>query len=295
MKKMNFGKRIATLVLAVMMAIPVASVANLPAASTVEAASTKNVAMYVGEKVEIGSAKYVKGLKTSKKKIVKSGTYTTYGTKYAYIEAKKKGKSTVSFKKYGNTYKYNITVKKANISATAYDAGYGEFAVKVDNKTNQYFENVELTYTVRDLAGAVIAQDTVMGYDLAAKGTCYKSIYTGITSSQWRAGVTCTVKATPFFHDFTSKYVNVSNKITVTKEEVDPSTGKVTITYKNNNKKSSRTSGSMFVVFYDANGTICDTAYNSLYIKKNQTESYTAYSSNDYASYKIFVNAYYEK
>lgn|GEM_PF-3808464 len=294
MKKMSFTKRIACLMLAALMAIPAASAFNLPEASTVEAASAKKVTMYVGEGVEVGLSRSVKSLKSSNKKIVKTGTYTTYGTKYSYIEAKKKGKCTVSYKKYGEKITYNVNVKKAKISVTATNIGSGNFVLTIKNKTKQYFERVKVNYTVRDAAGAVIESDSVYAYDLPSKGTTYKEILTSATYSQYNAGISCTASAKPDFHDFNYSYKNVSKKIEVTKAEADAE-GYLNITYKNKNKESAYTHGSMYVLFYDASGNIVDCYYHSLYVKKGKTESFRAFPLNDYYDYKIVTNAYYTK
>ncbi len=294
MKKMKLSKRIACFILAAFMAVPAASAMNLPEASTVEAASTKNVTMYVGESVDIGLSKYVKKLKSSNKKIVKTGTYTdSINSKWSYITAKKKGTSTVSYKKSGYTYKYKITVKKANIKASATNVGYGDFVVKIKNNTNQYFENLKVKYTVKNASGDVLAEDTVLAYDLAAKGESYKTIYTGLTSSQIAEGVTCSVKVTPYFHDFTVKYVNASKKVKITKEALDSTGEYLNISYKNNNSKT--VSGSIYVVFYDASENIVDMGYRSIYLKKNQTKTEKIYVPSDYASYKIVKDCYYNK
>ena len=220
MKKINFTKRIACLILAVMMAIPVASVANLPAASKVEAASAKNVTMYVGESVDLGyTNSEIKNLKTTNKKVVKAGTFKRYSYKHSYIEAKKTGKATVTFKRFRKTYTFNIKVKKAKFNVTAQQIGKtSRILLAIQNNTKQTFEKVNVRYTVRNASGSIVAVQNEEAIDVQAKSTAYLEVYSGVSSEVYEAGITCTATVTPLLHQLLGKYTNVSNKIQITNE-----------------------------------------------------------------------------
>ena len=294
MKKISFTKRIACLILAVMMAIPVASVANLPEASKVEAASAKNVTMYVGESVDLGyTNSEIKNLKTTNKKVVKKGTFKSSSNyKHSYIEAKKTGKATVTFKRFRKTYTFNIKVKKAKFNATAQQIGRtSRILITIQNKTKQTFENVNVQYTVRNASGTIVAVQNEAVRDVQAKSTAYLEVYSGVSSEVYEAGITCTATVTPDFHQLTGKYTNVSNKIQITNEAKN---GKnVDITYMNNNTKTSYTDGCIYVIFYDAAGQVAGFDYTTLYIDKGTTNTRTFYGPYDgYASYKVVVNAW---
>ncbi len=293
MKKMKLSKRLACLVLAVLMAVPVASALDMPQASVAEAASAKKVTMYVGEKMDLGFTNTeIKKLKTSNKKVVKTGTYKSYSYKHSYIEAKKTGKATITVKKYSKTYKYAVTVKKAKFSATATRiSGTSRFLITLNNKTNQTFENVKMTYTIKDSSGNVIDKDSTTVTDLQAKGKAYELIYTSYSYAD--QDLSCSVKVTPLFHQMTQKYYNVSNKIKVTSKKKDGNY--VKISYKNNNKKATYTDGCVYVIFYDENGKVVSENYSLLYMKKGTTKTSEFYVGSNWSSYKVIVNAWYSK
>ena len=291
MKKMNIAKRIACLVLAVMMAVPVASVANLPAASTVEAAKAKKVTLYVGEEFDLGFARSLAKVKSSKQKVCKVGKYTSYGNKHYYLKAKKAGKATVSYKKYGQSIKYDITVKKASFATKFYNKGNGNFILEITNKTKQTFENVDVKYTIRDSSGVVLASDSFEVSVVQAKSKAYKEFW--VSGLRGVTGLTCTAKVTPRFHQFTQKYTNTSKQLKITRKVVDAS-GYVNYTYKNTAKQNVK--GFVYVLFYDGSGRLVDIGVpHSVSLKKNQTESYKATSYEDWATYKIITNTYYSK
>lgn len=111
---------------------------------TAEAATTKKMTLYVGEKYTyryfgLGT---IKSVKSSKSSVV---TAKKKKGKYNEMTAKKKGSATVTVKGSRGTYKYKITVKsKPKFEVKFERRADGYVTVKVNNKSSVYCNNVKV-------------------------------------------------------------------------------------------------------------------------------------------------------
>lgn len=249
--------------------------------STVEAATkTKKLTLLVGEKISysyigLGS---IKSVKSSKSKIVsakkKSGK--------SIMTAKKAGKAVVTVKGARGTFKYNITVKKADFSTSISQITEDYALISVTNNTSVYFNYVDLNCIFKDAAGNPLKTYTPSVSYLGPKQTAYYKIYlvdnavvanTDLSVVDWTRSI-----------DYT--YKNYAKKVTMTDYI---SNGKLYVNAKTSYKGSGYIYAAFDVLFYDAAGKLVGastTNYISLY-KNRKTDTDETYIPDGAVSYQI--------
>jgi hypothetical protein len=178
--------------------------------------------------------------------------------------------------------------------------GNGNLLVTVKNNTKQTFEDIILTYTLRDETGEVKEKNTVTVYDVVAG----KTVYTSISYSPYAFTPDlsqCTVTATSVDRNPSYKYTNASSKVTttVTQEDSDSAnTMKFSVKTKNT-LKDKRVYGYVYIRIYDEDGNLVDLEKLSVSLKGGaiDTVSRSAYlpygtDSTNY-TYKVSTVAYY--
>ncbi len=296
---MKLSKKLACLVLAVLMAIPAVSMTDIPAATTVEAASTKKATLYVGEDFYITG---VKKITSSNKKVVKAKAKSRKG----YVTVLKKGKVTLDVTTtYGDTYTYNVTVKEAALTATAQLVDSG-ILVSVTNGTKQTFEAAAVTVGLLGADGSIVDYGEIEVDAVNAKKTAFgmNLNYDSYTIKKYNEAADPDIVGVqvygvrPVVHDFRYKYSDVSEKInTVSSQDTSYTSGfKVAITSTNTNKKYT-VDGRYTVIYFDAAGNVVDATVRSFYMSKKggsyATSTTSTFSGADnIASYAIITNAY---
>ena len=205
------------------------------------------------------------------------------------VYALKAGKATVTVKTGYGTSKYVITVKNPSFTVKLKDMGSGMALLCVKNNTKQTFEQLAVTYYLRDEAGSIFNKDTTTVLDSVAGKWSYKTIYySGYTYSMDESQSSAKVVA--LTHDPGHKYTNQSSKVAVS-AKVDGD--KLIVKTKNNTK--SYVSGYNYILFYDADGKIIDLSTDSLYMKAGAIDSSSfSLPYNGYDHYKIQTSAYSE-
>lgn len=242
-------KRIVSAFLAVAMIVTI-----LPPV-TAQAAKTKSVVLYKGEVVEVSDNFYstVKSVSSSKKAVVAAKKDSKRNYK-AILKAKKAGKSTVTLKTKKGTFKYAVTVKNYDFTVSFKNIGNDYLLMSVKNNTKTTFDDLQLTYTLRNSAGDVIEKKEKIVSDLLPGKKSYEKISVygmDVDPSQ------CTAKAKASSRSLDTKYTNLNSKIKfTTSEEKSGDYTEISVKMKNNSKKSAR--GTVFVFVYDANGNILD-------------------------------------
>lgn len=222
---------------------------------------------WCGEAIYFTDYSKVKSVSSSKKSIVKVEKDKERNT-HANLYAKKTGKSVVTIKTGSGTTKYNVTVKKLDVSVKMSDMGGGNILLTVKNNTKQTFDDVTIEYTLKDPDGNVFDKEQVNVYDVVAGKTVYKSIYysayTYSVDIEQSSG-----KAVSASHNPSKKYKNQSSNISVS-DKIDGD--KLILTTKNK-AKNVNVSGCNYILFYDASGKVIDLMTSSLYLKAGEVDT----------------------
>jgi hypothetical protein len=245
------------------------------------------------------SATYqIKSVSSNKKSVAPAAKDKT-STYKAQITAKKAGKATVTIKTTGGTVKYNVTVKKLDVTADFTDIGNGYLLIKAKNNTKQTFTTVELKYTLKDASGEVMEETTTPVYDVVAGKTVYKKI--SYNQSTFTPDLSqCSVKAVSDYRSTNAKYTNASSKVTTTVTDERDVTGRsIKFTIKHKNTLKQTVSGNVYILVYDADGNLVDENSRSFYLKSKATDTTSAscyfYTGTDVSTltYKVVTVAYY--
>jgi hypothetical protein len=259
---------------------------------------TKSLTLYVGEVYNLSATYQIKSVSSSKKSVapVAKDSSSTYR---ANITAKKAGKATVTIKTKGGNAKYNVTVKKLDVTGTFTDLGHGNMLLEIKNNTKQTFTAVGLKYTLKDASGEVMEETTTSVLDVVAGKTVYKKIYYNQNSFTPDLSQ-CTVKAVSDSRSTNAKYTNASSKVNTTvTDERDVSGRSIKFTIKNKNTLKQNVSGNVYILVYDADGNLIDENSRSFYLKSKATDTTSAtcsfYTGTDVSTltYKVSTVAYY--
>lgn len=252
---------------------------------TAEAATTKKMTLYVGEKYTyryfgLGT---IKSVKSSKSSVV---TAKKKKGKYNEMTAKKKGSATVTVKGSRGTYKYKITVKsKPKFEVKFERRADGYVTVKVNNKSSVYCNNVKVEVTFRNAAGQEVTTETAYMYYLGAKKSTATEVYpypsNGIDYSK-------TTYKLSYDRDPERKYTDYTKKV---KFSTSLKNGKVAVKTSITYKKRADIYAGYTVYFYDAKGNVVyiRDGYNYMSGSSKKYRTYTSeiYMPSDAVSYKL--------
>lgn len=274
-------KKLLTLCLALTMVVSVIAPVTAEAKTR-----TKSITLYKGEAIYVTDYSKVKSASSSKKSVVKVAKDKKDNT-HTNVYALKAGKSTVTVKtKYGTT-KYVITVKNTNFTVELKDMGSGNVLLCVKNNTKQTFDEIAITYSLKDEAGNVFDKDTVTIYDSVPGKWNYKIIY--YSSYTYSADVAqSSGKVVALSHNPLRKYTNQSSKVKVSsKEDGDK------LVLKTSNKSKSDVSGYNYILFYDESGRIIDMKSDLIYLKAGaMNSSSVSLPYEGYDHYEVQTAAY---
>ena len=144
-------KRVLSVFLALAMIVTI-----LPPVTAQAATKTEKMTLYKGEIVK----NYVYGTLKSVSSSKKAVATVKKDSGNAVITAKKPGKATISIKTNRGTFKYAVTVKKLDVTATLSDMGNGNMLLTVKNNTKQTFTYVSVDYVIKNDQGETIKTDT---------------------------------------------------------------------------------------------------------------------------------------
>lgn len=281
--------------------LALAMIVTMIAPVTAEAA-TKSQTMYVGEVFEghiYGTT--IKSVSSSNKKIVKVTKSKDY--KFAYImEAKKAGTATLTVKykdyKGTKTQKIKITVKKTDIKLTAQKLDGGYVLVKVKNNTKQTFDSIKYQYTIKDVNGETIKEDTTTALRVLSGKTAYDTIYVGKDFD-----VDCSLtgfKITDISRNPNYTYKNATkDQVVITQIDTETEGNTISFRLKRKNTLKKEVYGVNYLVMYDAENQIIgvDRCIFSLGSKETATSSklsiyHSEYSNPTYDHYEVVTQAY---
>lgn len=251
-------------------------------------AKTKSMTLYKGEKIYYTNFSKVTGVSSSKKSVVAIAKDKKQDS-HANITAKKTGKSTVTIKTKGGTVKYVVTVKPLSFTVKVKDMGNGNALLCIKNNTKQTFEQIAITYYLRDAAGNVFDKDTVTLYDSVAGKWCYRTVYYSSYTYSMDAAQS-SAKVVGVSHDPGHKYTNQTSKIAVSSKVSGDQ-----LVIKTKNKSKSYVNGYNYILFYDAAGQIIEMRTDSIYLKAGALNSSSiSLPYNGYDHYEIKTAAYSE-
>ena len=144
-------KRVLSVFLALAMIVTI-----LPPVTAQAATKTEKMTLYKGEIVK----NYVYGTLKSVSSSKKAVATVKKDSGNAVITAKKPGKATISIKTNRGTFKYAVTVKKLDVTATLSDMGNGNMLLTVKNNTKQTFTYVSVDYVIKNDQGETVKTDT---------------------------------------------------------------------------------------------------------------------------------------
>ena len=287
MKKL--GKRVLAFCLACVMALTVVTVMEPVTAE----AATKSMTLYKGEKRYLNSMfGEIKSVSSDKKSVVKVSKDKKDKYKVNF-NAKTTGKAHVTIKTSRGTVKYNMTVKKLDVTASLRDMGDGYLLLTVKNKTKQTFTDVQVQYVLKNEFGEVIKKDVASVSDVVAGKTVYDRIL--YDNYSYNVDISqCSAKVVADSRSLDAKYGNVSSKVTckVTEDTNDYGNTVLTVKSKNTLKKDS-VRGSHYILVYNSEGQIVDLKTVYFYLKAGavDTDTTTLYAE-DYSTYKVVTVAY---
>ena len=255
-------------------------------------AATKSMTLYKGEKGYLDSWAEIKSVSSDKKSVVKVSKDKKDKYKVNF-NAKTTGKAHVTIKTSRGTVKYNMTVKKLDITASLRDMGGGYLLLTVKNKTKQTFTDVQVQYVLKNEFGEVIKKDVASVSDVVAGKTVYDRIL--YDNYSYNVDISqCSAKVVADSRSLDAKYGNVSSKVTsnVTEDTNDYGNKVLTVKSKNTLKKDS-VRGSHYILVYNSEGQIVDLKTVYFYLKAGavDTDTTTLYAE-DYSTYKVVTVAY---
>ena len=250
------------------------------------ATKTRSLTLYKGEAIYVTDYNKVKSVSSSKKSVV-SVAKDKKNNKNANITAKKTGKATVTVKTAAGTYKYNITVKKLDVSVTMTDMGAGYILLTVKNNTKQTFTGVAVEYSLKDESGSEVAHDVEKLYDVVAGKTAYKTLY--YSSYSYTPDLTqCSAKAVAAERNPSYSYKNQTSNFSVKYELND---GKIVFTL-SNKSKTTAINGKVYALCYDANDNVIGLVSTSAYLKGGAKDTTSRLVSTGTDHVKIVSSAY---
>lgn len=238
-----------------------------------------------------------------------SGKVTAKGTGTAKVTLKVNGKTfacTVCVNKgkdyYGHTQSLKIKVTvaepKFDLKLQKLDGNY--ILIRVKNNTKATFDRLAVRYSLKNSSGSEVAAKDEIVYRVMSGKTAYESIY---VSSAADVDISqSSVKITAFDRNPEQKYkVLGKDKLSVTVTDEQVSDSSISFKLKKVNKTSQYVYGEIYIISYDANGTIIDVSTSSLYLDKKETKttsetvSKSPYSHPNFDHYEIVYGGYYTK
>ena len=233
---------------------------------------TYKVTLYVGEtSVQYPSVGKIKSVKSSNKKIV-SVKKKGYAVN---ISAKKKGSAKVTVKGSKATYVYKVSVKKPvfNVTVGTSRLGNDDWLVTLENKTSDFFEDVQVSAILRDTAGNPVEEQTLYFYAVGGKGMANDTFYTSTYDSTIDISKT-TFTVTKFYRSY-AKYTNYLKNVnySLTQIEEDEYGKKYRLTASSSYKGQNTVFVGYDVYFYDAANNLVDVGSFYIVLNKNQKVS----------------------
>ena len=276
-------KRVLSVFLAVAMIVTI-----LPPVTAQAATKTEKMTLYKGEIVK----NYVYGTLKSVSSSKKAVATVKKDSGNAVITAKKPGKATISFK-------YAVTVKKLDVTATLSDMGNGNMLLTVKNNTKQTFTYVSVDYVIKNDQGETVKTDTKLVDDVVAGKTVYDYVY--YDSYHYTVDETlCSAKVVGDDRSLTAKYKNVTSSIKTTIDEDTSAADTIKLTIKSKNtQKKEAAYVDHYVLIYNSMDQVIGLKTVSFYLKAGKldtnstsidTSKYSYYK--DYAYHKVVTVAY---
>lgn len=283
-------KRVLSVFLAVAMIVTI-----LPPVTAQAATKTEKMTLYKGEIVK----NYVYGTLKSVSSSKKAVATVKKDSGNAVITAKKPGKATISIKTNRGTFKYAVTVKKLDVTATLSDMGNGNMLLTVKNNTKQTFTYVSVDYVIKNDQGETVKTDTKLVDDVVAGKTVYDYVY--YDSYHYTVDETlCSAKVVGDDRSLTAKYKNVASSIKTTIDEDTSAADTIKLTIKSKNtQKKEAAYVDHYVLIYNSMDQVIGLKTVSFYLKAGKldtnstsidTSKYSYYK--DYAYHKVVTVAY---
>ena len=170
--------------------------------------------------------------------------------------------------------------------------------IRVKNNTKATFDRLAVRYSLKNSSGSEVAAKDEIVYRVMSGKTAYESIY---VSSAADVDISqSSVKITAFDRNPEQKYkVLGKDKLSVTVTDEQVSDSSISFKLKKVNKTSQYVYGEIYIISYDANGTIIDVSTSSLYLDKKETKttsetvSKSPYSHPNFDHYEIVYGGYY--
>lgn len=283
-------KRVLSVFLALAMIVTI-----LPPVTAQAATKTEKMTLYKGEIVK----NYVYGTLKSVSSSKKAVATVKKDSGNAVITAKKPGKATISIKTNRGTFKYAVTVKKLDVTATLSDMGNGNMLLTVKNNTKQTFTYVSVDYVIKNDQGETVKTDTKLVDDVVAGKTVYDYVY--YDSYHYTIDETlCSAKVVGDDRSLIAKYKNVTSSIKTTIDEDTSAADTIKLTIKSKNtQKKEAAYVDHYVLIYNSMDQVIGLKTVSFYLKAGKldtnstsidTSKYSYYK--DYAYHKVVTVAY---
>ena len=170
--------------------------------------------------------------------------------------------------------------------------------IRVKNNTKATFDRLTVHYTLKNSSGSVVAEKEESVYRVMNGKTAYERI---LVSAAEDVDVSqSSVKVTAFDRNPEQKYkVLGTDKLSVTVTDEQVSDSSISFKLKKVNKTSQYVYGEIYIISYDANGTIIDVSTSSLYLDKKEIQttsesvSKSPYSHPNFDHYEIVYGGYY--
>ena len=291
-------KRVITACLAFAMILALVTPASVEA-------TTKNesLTLYKGETYTwyLKNAKSMSSVSSTKKAV--ATVKADKSLKRYTISTKKTGNTVVTVKGkdysgHTQTLKVKVTVvePKFDLKLQKLDGNY--FLIRVKNNTKATFDRLTVHYTLKNSSGSVVAEKEESVYRVMNGKTAYERI---LVSAAEDVDVSqSSVKVTAFDRNPEQKYkVLGKDKLSVTVTDEQVSDSSISFKLKKVNKTSQYVYGEIYIISYDANGTIIYVSTSSLYLDKKETKttsetvSKSPYSHPNFDHYEIVYGGYY--
>ena len=274
-------KRVLSVFLALAMIVTI-----LPPVTAQAATKTEKMTLYKGEIVK----NYVYGTLKSVSSSKKAVATVKKDSGNAVITAKKPGKATISIKTNRGTFKYAVTVKKLDVTATLSDMGNGNMLLTVKNNTKQTFTYVSVDYVIKNDQGETIKTDTKLVDDVVAGKTVYDYVY--YDSYHYTIDETlCSAKVVGDDRSLIAKYKNVTSSIKTTIDEDTSAADTIKLTIKSKNtQKKEAAYVDHYVLIYNSMDQVIGLKTVSFYLKAGKLDTNsTSIDTSKYSSYKDYA------
>lgn len=272
-------------------------IALLPA--TVQAKTTKkSITLYKGEAIYYTDYSTVKSVKSSNSKVAKASKDKSADYK-TNIVAKKAGKTNVTIRTKSGNAVVAVTVKNAKFTSkieSVNESGYVLISVK--NNSKDVFDSIEMTYTIKDSNGGVIAQKSEKMNSILPNKTAYTNVYIGSDNMENLSLSQSLAKVTGYSRSWIGyTYKDVSSKITCTPQVTEETDSGISYNMKLKNSYNDSVSGKVYTMVYDADNNLLGVESNSINLDKKETKTvtYGYVSKRAYPNYdhmKLVVQAY---